>query len=192
VKCDVCDYLLSTNGNFDDTGFWFCSIDCYKKCVGKYLDQRFHFDTRVEDDPMYITQVGEISEEYARNTSNFLYVLFHLLQRESELKAPAQRRVTEWWIEAKHEAIRNAETEVLKYINAELHYRNEEADEKKRQELLKQHEAIDKGYDKLLAPLRQRRKQTHGGVREAAKTGGARRRGDEGAGRTAPRKADTF
>ena len=94
IKCDVCDYLLSSDGNFGETGFWFCSIDCYKKCVGKYLDPRFHFDSRVEDDPMYINEVGKKAEEYQEHNS-FLYGLFHPGYSYASVTEPARHQVTE-------------------------------------------------------------------------------------------------
>ena len=55
---DIKDYQLATDGNFADTGLWFCSFKCYKDCVGKHLDKKFYFDTRVEDDPVYINTIG--------------------------------------------------------------------------------------------------------------------------------------
>ena len=147
---DIKDYQLATDGTFADTGLWFCSFKCYKDCVGKHLDKRFYFDTRVEDDPVYINTIGPIIEEYDRHVANgnFLWCMFHNTPVAKVIE-PKQKEITEWWTDLKRTAIRNAESEVLDYILAEVQYKNEVEDEKKRQELLKQEEALDKEYDKL-------------------------------------------
>ena len=147
---DIRYFQLSTDGTFFETDFWFCTIDCYKKCVRKYLEPRFDFDNCVKDDPLYIEEVGKKGEEYWEHAS-FLYDLFHPGHSYKTATEPARRQVTEWWTEAKSVAISTAENEVLAYIVAEVQHQNEVDDEKRSAELLKQHQAIDKEYDKLLA-----------------------------------------
>ena len=105
--------------------------------------------SKVEDDPVYINEMGKISEEYWKHTG-FLGVLFHPKPPIAKLREPVIREVTKWWDEAKSLAISTAENDVLEYIVAEVQHQNEIDDEKKREELLKQHQAIDKEYDKLL------------------------------------------
>ncbi|MFY9830020.1 MAG: hypothetical protein WAK69_15750, partial [Rhodoplanes sp.] len=44
---------LSSDGTFRDTPYWFCSVECYRKAVGKFLNPRFWFDKSVYDDPEF-------------------------------------------------------------------------------------------------------------------------------------------
>ena len=76
---DIRDFRLSTDGTFSETNFWFCSIDCYKKCVGKYLDPRFHFDKVAEDDPEYQNQMGIWYDEFEKKEVFSIRFFTHLL-----------------------------------------------------------------------------------------------------------------
>jgi DnaJ-domain-containing protein 1 len=47
--------LLGTDGSFLGTGYWFCSVECFKKAVGEHLDDnKYDFDKRPEDDPEFV------------------------------------------------------------------------------------------------------------------------------------------
>jgi hypothetical protein len=43
--------FLEPDGTFMSLPYWFCSIECYKKSVHKYLeDKRYDFDNEPQDD----------------------------------------------------------------------------------------------------------------------------------------------
>ena len=45
---------LLPDGDFAGrSGWWFCSGECYRKAMARYLDPRFDFDTNVQDDEEY-------------------------------------------------------------------------------------------------------------------------------------------
>lgn len=55
---------LDPDGTFMGLPYWFCCEDCYKKAVRKYLDPRYDFDKRAEDDEECAERIREALVDY--------------------------------------------------------------------------------------------------------------------------------
>jgi hypothetical protein len=55
---------LDPDGTFMGLPYWFCSVECYKKAVRKYLDPRYDFDKQPEDDEDYCARVQNALADY--------------------------------------------------------------------------------------------------------------------------------
>lgn len=76
---------LDPDGTFMGLPYWFCSVECYKKSVRKYLeDSRYDFDNALEDDKEYIEEIERLRNEYyTETTGGILANLFNPIARQS-------------------------------------------------------------------------------------------------------------
>jgi hypothetical protein len=76
---------LAPDGMFFGLPYWFCSEACYKKAVGKYLDPRYDFDKKAEDDKEYEETFQKAKNDYLDETSGgFLLNLFNKVASQSQ------------------------------------------------------------------------------------------------------------
>lgn len=110
---------LSTSGNFMESPLWFCSLDCYKKAVRKYLDKRYDFDIEPADDPDVSKRLGDAHWEHVVSSS----FLDHFNKTEQQIMQPHINAAYNDFYERKAHAIVSAEHEVWKRVYAEhKHY----------------------------------------------------------------------
>jgi len=60
---------LDPDGKFMGMPYWFCSVECYKKAVRKFLEPRYDFDNQAEDDDDYKEHVENATVEYYVNST---------------------------------------------------------------------------------------------------------------------------
>lgn len=142
---------LQPDGALRDSPYWFCSVDCYKTAVRKYLDKKYDFDTEPEDAP-------EIQEKYRALILEYQYesgssfgivgVMFNKTAWTSQHDYVFSRLkpIVEKWKGAKLAHIFNAETDLFDEIWAEHSYR-EQVERQKEQERLKKEEAKQQAED---------------------------------------------
>src|SRR4051794_14606799 len=72
------ELFLEADGTFLGLPYWFCSAECYKKTIGKFLDPRYHVDKKAEDDAEYEVIFQKARADYAAETSKFFINKFSL------------------------------------------------------------------------------------------------------------------
>jgi hypothetical protein len=128
---DITLYNVQCDGTFSDSPYWFCSVDCYQKLVGRFLkDPQFQFECKPDDDMGFIEHHLKICYENPVNP------ILEFLGLDKNIKYQEQKdheyRVE--WYKQKRAAIEVAEHEVLKQLVAE-HIHQAEIDTAKQMEL---------------------------------------------------------
>jgi hypothetical protein len=121
---------LDKDGTFFGLPYWFCSVECYKKKLRPFIDDKYDFDKQPEDDKEYLAEVERITEEYFEKTTGGLFskLLNPISWRsQNDYVAEHTRFFRESFLRSKQCAILDAERELGRRLDAEWeHQRNEE------------------------------------------------------------------
>jgi hypothetical protein len=55
---------LDPDGTFMGLPYWFCSLECYKKSIRKFLNPRYDFDKKPQNDEDYCSRIEDARVEY--------------------------------------------------------------------------------------------------------------------------------
>lgn len=132
--------LINSKGVHEGTNFWFCSEDCYKAALEKYIPSRYHFGKRPFKDPEWKIFKEPLNELW----TNDYYT-------EEEAKAIGQGWVDDWWKEYnKHHSSAQGQLRdrlLAEHRRACREQRERDEDELEKQRL-KSETAFDKAYYK--------------------------------------------
>ncbi|WP_271592208.1 hypothetical protein [Bradyrhizobium sp. CCBAU 65884] len=145
---------IDQDGSFFGMPYWFCSVDCYKKAVSKYIkDKRYGFDKTPGDDEACQAAIkdayAELMVEMSR--SNIITHFFNpkLRLSESEFVQQHIKPTVDNFYSLQSEQIFNAEIELQQHLYAEwMHQIDLEAAQREK-ERAKLHEQFDKEWQKL-------------------------------------------
>jgi hypothetical protein len=130
LKMPECNnlYHLSSDGSLANTDYWFCSIDCYKREVRKYLDKRLDFDVHDHFTP---EEIAHWAQQYRCNHMPDKWGgLFTSSARQQELFDEGVKDFCDTYTDAQGDAIDRAVNEIIRRIYAEADYEAQQEQEK--------------------------------------------------------------
>ncbi|UPJ35867.1 hypothetical protein IVB45_02305 [Bradyrhizobium sp. 4] len=146
------DANLAADGTFMGLPSWFCSIDCYKKTVGKYIkDRRYDFDKTHLDDEAYKAAVEDAYAELMTEMSGgLLSTLFNkkLRMSESEFIQSKVGHIKDQFYKIQSTEIFLAEVELNEHLYAEWQHKLKEDEEEREERKEKLVERIEKAEEK--------------------------------------------
>jgi hypothetical protein len=160
---------LASDGSFMNMPYWFCSVECYKKSVRKYLDTRYDFDKQPEDDEEYCARVAAAYEDYydKANSGDFLDRLVNPVgwTKPDVYTKPLVDAALESFHTRKESEIIGAEIELSARLGAEWAHEREEQQAKQEKETAKredeliklaneerERQAMQDAYEEMLEP----------------------------------------
>ena len=117
---------FSSDGTFRDLTLWFCSIECYQKAVGKFLNTRFHFD-KDADDPEYVALESHWTQDYNKLFERSFFVNLFTKKGWSSRNDWVEPHLIPFrknWIAQKQACITEADNKFLERIAAEVEYQD--------------------------------------------------------------------
>jgi hypothetical protein len=160
---------LDPDGSFMGLPYWFCSLECYKKSVRKYLDPRYDFDKRPQDDEEYCERVREALVDYHVKASEggLIERLFNPVgwTKPDVYIKPEADKAHDAFITKKESEIVGAELELHNRLAAEWKHEDEQQaaklekeSAKRREEIAKleaeekERQALQEAYEEMLEP----------------------------------------
>lgn len=120
---------LDPDGTFMGLPYWFCSLECYKKSIRKFLDHRYDFDTKPQDDEDYCSRVEDARVDYYVKARSFFSPV--AWKSESDYIKPAVDAALDAFLTRQTSEIVGAELELHNRLSAEWeHEMKEEAIER--------------------------------------------------------------
>ncbi|TWH96163.1 type IV secretion system DNA-binding domain-containing protein [Bradyrhizobium daqingense] len=140
---------LDPDGKFMGMPYWFCSVECYKKAVRKFLEPRYDFDRQAEDDDDYKEHVENATVEYyvkARPGFGLLGSLFSKTawMSERDFVQPEREKALDAFLTRKQSEITGAELELHNRLYAEWMHQIDEENKKNEAEAAKRQDQIIK------------------------------------------------
>lgn len=137
---------LDPDGSFMGLPYWFCSVDCYKKAVRKFLDPRYDFDKRPHDDEEYCNRVREAYIDYhvKANEGSFLENLLNPIgwKKPDDYCKPETDAAFDAFMTKKESEIIGAEIELQNRLSAEWDYAMKQETEARDKETAKRQDQI--------------------------------------------------
>ena len=161
---------LDSDGSFMGLPYWFCSVECYKKAVSKYIaDPRYGFDKQAQDDEEYCERVREALVDYHVKASegDFLDRLINPVgwTKPDVYIKPEVDKAYDAFITKNESEIIGAELELHNRLAAEWKYEDEQQaaklekeSAKRREEIAKleaeetERQALQEAYEEMLEP----------------------------------------
>ncbi|QHP67430.1 hypothetical protein EI171_08310 [Bradyrhizobium sp. LCT2] len=144
---------IDPDGTFFGMPYWFCSVDCYKKAVSKYIkDKRYGFDKTPGDDEACQAAIKDAYAELMVEMSGGLIAnLFNrkLRMSESEFIQAHIKPTVDTFYSLQSDQIFNAEIELQQHLNAEWMHQIDQDIAQRENERAKLHEQFDKDWQKL-------------------------------------------
>lgn len=145
---------IDPDGTFFGMPYWFCTVDCYKKAVSKYIkDKRYGFDKDPYDDHEVKAAVKDAYAELMVEMSegNIITHFFNPKLRMSEsefIQTHIKPTVDQFYSEQSNQ-IFFAEVELSQRLEAEWWHQIQEDAAQRERERAKLHEQFDKDWQKL-------------------------------------------
>jgi hypothetical protein len=122
---------LEPDGSFLSLPYWFCSVKCFQKAIGKYLNPRYDIDKKVEDDGEYDATFKRARQEYFDHmTGGIFYQLFNKFPHRTEMDCihAHMNAFIESFRECQIDEIGAAQLELHKRLFAEWEHQTDERD----------------------------------------------------------------
>jgi hypothetical protein len=132
---------VSPDGSFREVPVWFCSLECYEKLVGKYLDPAYYFNKGMRDDPELYKEYSYWFNKYSKIMGRPILInLFNPNAYKSldDCMKPHKDKLEQVWYERKRAAIYKAEERLLDEVLAELKEKERIRQEKEAEQLEKE------------------------------------------------------
>lgn len=143
---------LDPDGTFMGLPYWFCSVECYKKAVGKYVkDKRYGFDRTPQDDEDCQAAVKDAYAELMVEMSGGLIANFFnpkLRMSESEFIQAHTKPTIDHFYSLQSDQIFCAEIELHQHLHAEWMHEIDQDAAQREKERQKLHEQFDKEWQK--------------------------------------------
>ena len=135
---------LDPDGSFMGLPYWFCSEDCYKKSVRKFLDPRYDFDKQPQDDEEYSNRVREARIDYHIKAEEGGFFGRVGWQKPNDYMKPEVDAALDAFITKKESEIMGAEIELHNRLSAEWEHEQQEEQKVLDKEAAKRDEQLTK------------------------------------------------